>query len=134
HVMEAVRLADTLAAVRQKQRPGLAELYDATLSVFCMGYDAPMRLIEERIVVGNKVGQTPADAPAHPLQVDFDQTLKALRWTKTLEKSWVEAQEIKLDLREELDLNRSRLLHRLRLMDIDWGRPQAGSSKAQGTF
>ena len=41
---------------------------------------------------------------------------------------------LELDLREPNDLARSRLLHRLRLLGLDWGVPERGSRGARGSF
>ena len=40
HVIEAVRLAETLAALRDRPLPGLAELNEAAQAVLCFGSDA----------------------------------------------------------------------------------------------
>ena len=39
-----------------------------------------------------------------------------------------------LDLRKPYDQDRSRLFHRLRLLEIDWVRPTRSDIEAQGTF
>ena len=39
-----------------------------------------------------------------------------------------------LDLREETDRNRSALLHRLRLLGVDWGVPDTTGARGKGTF
>jgi hypothetical protein len=44
-----------------------------------MGDEAPMRLIERRLIVGERLGSTPESAPAVPLQRDFAQQQKSLR-------------------------------------------------------
>src|SRR5882724_3511644 len=41
---------------------------------------------------------------------------------------------MKLDLRKPIHLDRSRLLHRLRLLGIDWGTPADAVSGGKGTF
>ncbi|MDX6291493.1 MAG: hypothetical protein QOH50_568, partial [Kribbellaceae bacterium] len=41
---------------------------------------------------------------------------------------------VELDLRKPNDLEKSRLLHRLRILGIDWGRPAADERRNQGTF
>ena len=46
----------------------------------------------------------------------------------------MEAKEYDLDLRTDLGGGRSRLLHRLRLLGIDWGEYLGGRSGAKGTF
>src|SRR5262249_12190264 len=64
HVIEAVRLAETLAALRDRPLPGLPELNEATEAVFCFGDALPLRLIQERLIVGEALGAVPAETPA----------------------------------------------------------------------
>src|SRR5690606_23000038 len=70
HVIETVRLAEALAALREFGAPGLDELLDATRSVLCGGDAAPMALVHRRLVVGERLGGVPDDAPTSPLQRD----------------------------------------------------------------
>ena len=56
-VIEAVRLAEALAALRDLPMPGLAELHEATLTVLCHGDDAPMRLIRDKLEIGERTGR-----------------------------------------------------------------------------
>ena len=128
HIIEAVRLAETLATMRRLALPGLTELNEAARSVFCFDTDLPMRLIAQRLIVGNRMGDVPEDAPAVPLQQDIQREQKRLRMPPDeLEKA------LDLDLRKESDVDRSRLLHRLNLLGIPWGELQ-GAGKAKGTF
>ncbi|MFI6049054.1 DUF5682 family protein [Streptomyces violascens] len=127
HVIEAVRLAGTLAALRGRPLPGLAETTDAVRAVLCEGSDVPLGLIRERLVVGEVLGEVPDAAPAVPLQRDLVRTQRSLRLKpEALER------ELELDLRKETDAGRSRLLHRLRLLGIGWGEP--ARSRSTGTF
>ncbi|MEU9120296.1 DUF5682 family protein [Streptomyces sp. NPDC048506] len=128
HVIEAVRLAEGLATVRGRPLAGLAELDDAVRAVMGDGSDAPSALIHDRLVVGEVLGEVPEDAPAVPLQRDLTRLQRALRLKpEALER------ELELDLRKEIDAGRSRLLHRLRLLDIPWGEP-GRSRGSTGTF
>lgn len=128
HVIEAVRLADTLAAMRGRPLAGLGETIDAVRAVMCDGSDVPLALITDRLVVGDALGEVPPDAPAVPLARDLALEQRRLRLKpEALER------ELELDLRKELDTNRSQLLHRLRLLGIDWGQP-AESRNGKGTF
>lgn len=131
HIIEAVRLAESLAALRDRPLPGLPELQQAALSVFCFGNPTPLRLIEEKLIIGEAMGSVPAETPAAPLQHDFEQQTRRLRL-----KPEPTERLIDLDLRKPLDLERSHLLHRLLLLEVQWGRPgdraQRGGKNARG--
>ncbi|GAA3575555.1 DUF5682 family protein [Streptomyces osmaniensis] len=128
HVIEAVRLAQTLAAMRGRPLPGLSETTDAVRAVMCEGSDVPLALVQDRLVVGDVLGEVPRSASAVPLQRDLDRIQRRLRLKpEALER------ELELDLRKENDAERSRLLHRLRLLRVEWGEPVA-SRGSTGTF
>ncbi|MFI1103205.1 DUF5682 family protein [Streptomyces melanogenes] len=128
HVIEAVRLAGTLAAMRGRPVPGLTETTDAVRAVMCEGSDVPLALVHDRLVVGDVLGEVPDAAPAVPLQRDLTRAQRSLRLKpEALER------ELELDLRKETDAARSRLLHRLSLLGIGWGERSA-SRGSTGTF
>ncbi|QMU72663.1 DUF5682 family protein [Streptacidiphilus sp. P02-A3a] len=129
HVIEAARLAETLAVMRGRPVPGLAETLDAARAVLCEGSDVPLALISDRLVVGEALGAVPEGAPAVPLQRDLSRSQRALRL-----KPEPDERLLDLDLRKETDAARSRLLHRLRLLDIHWGRPADPRTASTGTF
>ncbi|MFT4174912.1 MAG: DUF5682 family protein [Rhodocyclaceae bacterium] len=129
HLIEAVRLAESLAALRERPQAGLDELGEALRTVVCLGDDAPMRLIERRLVIGERLGRIPAAAPAVPLQRDIEHQQKSLRL-----KPEASQRSLDLDLRQANDLARSHLLHRLHLLGIDWGEPTRAARAAKGTF
>ncbi|MFF8956404.1 DUF5682 family protein [Streptomyces sp. NPDC014894] len=128
HVIEAVRLAESLAVLRGRPLPGLAETVDAVRSVMCDGSDVPLDLVRDRLIVGDVFGEVPDDAPAVPLQRDLNRSQRSLRL-----KPEAPERELELDLRKETDAARSRLLHRLRLLSVHWGVPVAGRGST-GTF
>ncbi len=74
HVIEAVRLAETLAALRGRPLPGLGEATDAVRAVMCDGSDVPLALVRDRLVVGDVLGEVPDTVPAVPLQRDLERT------------------------------------------------------------
>ncbi len=129
HVIEAVRLAETLALVRGRPLAGLAEATDAVRAVLCEGSDVPLALIHDRMVVGDVLGGVPDGAPVVPLQRDLTAQQRSLR----LRAEAVE-RELDLDLRKDTDAARSRLLHRLRLLGIGWGTPVDSRTASTGTF
>ena len=59
HVIEAVRLAETLAAMRGRPLAGLTETTDAVRAVMCEGSDVPLALVHDRLVVGDVLGEVP---------------------------------------------------------------------------
>ncbi|MFB7711318.1 DUF5682 family protein [Streptomyces sp. NPDC056105] len=129
HVIEAVRLAETLAAMRGRPLAGLTETTDAIRAVMCEGSDVPLSLVHDKLVVGDVLGEVPDAAPAVPLQRDLTRLQRSLRLKpEALER------ELELDLRKETDAARSRLLHRLRLLDIGWGEPARSVRGSTGTF
>lgn len=127
HVIEAVRLSDMLATLRGRPLPDLSDIADVSRSVFCFDNDLPLRLISRELLVGHRLGELPDDVPMVPLQKDLQRLQTRLRLKP-------EAQErmLELDLRNDNDRERSHLLHRLRLLGIDWGTPAGASGK--GTF
>ncbi|WP_283137026.1 DUF5682 family protein [Rhizohabitans arisaemae] len=127
HVIEAVRLAGTLAALRDRPMPGLGELTEAVRAVLCDGEELPLDLVRRRLVVGERLGRVPASTPMVPLQRDLREELRRLRLRPA-----ATAADLDLDLRKPLDLERSRLLHRLGLIGIGWGTLREAGGK--GTF
>lgn len=127
HVIESVRLANTLAAMRNLSKAGLTELNEATLSVICNGEEILMQLIHEQLTVSNRIGSVPDEIPKPPLQVDIEKIQKRLRLPASAD--W---KDYMLDLRKENDLERSIFLHRLDLLGIPWGQKSLVSGK--GTF
>lgn len=132
HVMEAVRLAETLATLRRKKLPGIEELEEAALTVFAQGAKSQLDLIRDRLVIGRVVGQVPAKIPTMPLQKDVEQQIKSARLTK--DRDTAGPVEKTLDVRKPANLLASLLLHRLQLLGIPWGVMQAGSENALGSF
>ena len=127
-VIEAVRLGDSLAALRDLPMPGLAELHESIETVLCHGNSTPMDLIREKLEIGEKLGQVPAEAPAVPLQRDLEAQQRKVRL-----KPSAEITRLELDLRKDTDRMRSQLFHRLHLLDIPWGELQYVGGK-KGTF
>ncbi|HRI61535.1 MAG TPA: DUF5682 family protein, partial [Saprospiraceae bacterium] len=129
HVIEAVRLAESLAVLRNTELPGIEELREAAVTVLCNGAEKPLELIDQQLVIGDVLGVVPASLPVPPLKEDFEKQVKSCRLEKSTQEKTLE-----LDLREEAHLRKSRLLHRLDLLGIAWGREQAVGSGKQGRF
>ncbi|MGP3956675.1 DUF5682 family protein [Nonomuraea sp. 3N208] len=127
HVIESVRLAAGLAALRGRPLAGLSEVTEAARAVLCEGDDLAVELIQRRMVVGDRLGHVSDGTPMVPLQRDLREQQRRLKL-----KPEALDREIDLDLRKPLDLDRSHLLHRLRLLGVGWGTP--GQARGKGTF
>ncbi|HKA88471.1 MAG TPA: DUF5682 family protein [Haliangiales bacterium] len=128
NVVDAVRLAEALAALRDRARPGLRELTEATDAVFCFGDERPLHLVHDELIVGETLGQVPEDMPKVPLAEDLGRSQRRLRLPPLAAEKIYD-----LDLRKPNDRERSHLLHRLALLDVPWGEPLEREG-ALGTF
>lgn len=127
HVIEGVRLANALAAMRGRAHPGLSEVNEATEAVLCEGSDTRFGLIVRELVIGERLGSIPEHLPMVPLLADITKQQKSLRLRPD-----PTAKQVTLDLRKPNDLAKSHLLHRLAVLDIPWGEPEM--TTGQGTF
>ncbi|GAA1435456.1 DUF5682 family protein [Microlunatus lacustris] len=129
HVIEAVRLAETLAALRLRPLAGLAEVQEATRAVLCDGDDRAARMVTADLVVGEALGAVDPAVPMVPLEADLVATCRRLRVRRE-----PKTRVLDLDLRRGIDQERSQLFHRLRLLGIDWITPAESGVQSQGTF
>ncbi len=124
-VIDGVRLARTLSALKDGLAPTLADLRDAAVALLGHGERSTVKEALARVDVGTAVGQLPKGVSQTSIQSDFDRELARLKLEKY--RSTVK-QELSLDLRENrraksdesarLDLNRSSLFHRLRVLGV----------------
>lgn len=128
-VIEAVRLAESLAALRGRPLPGLIELNEATQTVLCFGDALPLRLISQKLIVSERLGEIPEEVPLAPLAQNLAPEQKRLRF-----RPQALQMQLDLDLRKPNDLDRSRLLHRLNLLGVAWGKRERQRGSQKGTF
>jgi hypothetical protein len=129
HVIESVRLAEALAALRGRPLAGLEEVTEGARAVLCEGSELLTALIQRQLVVGERLGAVPAATPMVPLQRDLHDQQRRLRLP-----AQAAPREVDLDLRKPTDLARSHLLHRLGLLGVRWGTPRQGRTQNIGTF
>ena len=129
HVIEAVRLAETLAGLRRRPLAGLAEVTEATRAVLCDGDELAVRYVTDHLVVGQALGSVNRDVPTVPLEADITRTCRTLRVRREAQVRFHD-----LDLRRPIDQARSQLFHRLRLLGLRWIVPAESSVQSQGTF
>ncbi len=131
HVIEAVRLANTLAVLRRTTWPGIEELREVAVTVLCEGAEKQLELIDQQLIIGDVLGAVPDDLEVPPLKADFETQVKSCR----LERK-TQLETLKLDLRKDAHTAKSRLLHRLQILGIPWGNLEGerDNSKRQGGF
>ena len=126
-VIDATRLAGSLAAIRGLPHPGLAELNEAIVGVMCGGLEKRFHSIHDQLVIGTAVGVLPDDSPAPPLVLDWQRQCQSLRL-----RAEAGVTTLNLDLRRPLDRRRSRFLHQLDLLEIGWA--TLATTRQTGTF
>jgi hypothetical protein len=129
HVIEAVRLAETLASLRGRPLAGLAEVTEATRAVLCDGDELEVRYVTDHLVVGQALGSVNKGVPTVPLEADLTRTCRSLRVRREAQLRFHD-----LDLRRPIDQARSQLFHRLQLLGLRWIVPAESSVQSQGTF
>lgn len=131
HLIGASRLADALAVMRGRPRPGLAEVLDAADSVFADHRRGTLPggvMLRRRLVIGDAIGDVPDDAPQVPLARDLaaHQRRCRLRPAST-------PRRVELDLRTASGRDRSHLLHRSSALGLRGCRLVEGRGSS-GTF
>ena len=126
-VIEAVRLAGTLCAMRGSRYPCLQDLRDAAVTTMGHGAFSELAVAVAETEIGRRIGTLPEGVSRTSVQEDFYRQIKELRLEKY---RTVELQNLDLDLRERLnikdpaaavlDLRRSFFLHRLRVLGISF--------------
>jgi hypothetical protein len=129
HVIEACRLADTLATLRERPVASLGDYRDAAVAVLGDGNPTLMTLIGRRWYFGSDLGAVPEEFPAAPLARDL-----ALEQSRLRVPAKADEKRYELDLREPLDRERSQLLRRLRILGVEWALPAQAIGRSKGTF
>jgi hypothetical protein len=131
-VIDGVRLAQTLSALKEGSAPTLVDLRDAAVALLGQGELTTVKDALARVEVGTAIGELPEGVSRTSIQSDFDRELARLRLEKY--RTAVK-QELDLDLRENrrvtseaaafLDLARSSFFHRLRVLEVSFALPVA---------
>lgn len=136
-VIEAVRLATTLAALNDSPAPVLRDLRDAALTCIGRGEKEVIAKALQEIEIGTAIGRLPKGILRTAIQDDFYRLMDELK----LEKYQTEKQqELELDLREDRyaktpegafrDRNRSTFLHRLEVLGVGFGKKEDARQQA----
>ncbi len=130
--VDAARLATTLATIRQQTIAGIDEMKEAAIAVFGQGETGALQLIEEQLIIGDRVGKVPGDIPQIPLQADLEKRIRSAYLKKYYQSATEDFKS--LDLRKPTNLKASRLLHQLLLLDIPFGQPVEAQEGKLGSF
>ncbi len=124
-VIEALRLAGSLAKLRGGVQPALRDLRDAAVTCMGGGNPASLALARADVEIGTRIGALPQGVSRTSIQEDFYRQLGEWKLEKYRD---IAAQDLALDLRENrnvssrkaafLDLYRSFFLHQLRVLGI----------------
>ena len=129
NVVDSVRFAETLAALRERSAPGLDELRESAITVLCRGEETLYSTIQRRLETGFDLGVVPSGAMTPPLAKDIEAESKRLR-LKREEKE----RNVDLDLRENSGRAKSRFFRRLAFIDVPWAEPREDERNSRGTF
>ena len=127
-VIEAVRLSQSLAAVRNRPSVGFEEVREAAVACLCFGEALLWQQLEQKLLLGAQVGEIPENAPLIPLLEDLQAHQKRLKL-----KPEALPKELSLDLRSDSGLAKSILLHRLNMLTVPWGE-LSDAGRSRGTF
>ena len=75
-------MRNSLAALRNLSLAGISELKEAAVAILCEGEKGLLQLIEEKLIIGDKIGEVPDEIPVVPLQQDLNVCIKSARLTK----------------------------------------------------
>ena len=124
-IIEGVRLARTLSAMKDGFAPTLRDLRDSAITLIGHGELSVVQEALAHVDVGTAIGELPEGVSRTSIQEDFERELRILKLDKY---NTTVKQELALDLRENrrvknaeaafLDLHRSAFLHRLRVLEI----------------
>ena len=123
-LIEAERLAVSLAAMRDRPAPGFEELREAAIACLCFGEALVWETISQRLLIGAEVGSIPDNVPLAPLLEDLQREQKRVRL-----KPEALDRELAVDLRSDsgarpLDAAASSCSARRPLGQADRRRPQ----------
>jgi hypothetical protein len=132
HLQAIIALSSNLSYLRDKPDAGLDELQLALESVLQLPKDILISKIQSKWIIGDKVGQVPANIPQTPLQSDLNKQIKTAR----LKNEFQSTQSIRKQLDVRVNANRmaSLLLHQLNILDIPWGTLEAVYDQVKGGF
>lgn len=128
-VIEAVRLAEALAMLRNGSRPALRDLRDAAVTCIGEGSFPAISMGVADTEIGTAIGTLPDGVSRTSIQEDFYRQLKDLKLEKY---RTIILQDLILDLRENrrvkseksafMDLHRSFFLHQLRILGVSFAK------------
>lgn len=134
--IEAVRLAEGLAALHRGSAPTLRDLHSAATTIFGQGEFAVVAEALARVDVGTAIGHLTSGVSQTSIQADFQLQLETLKLqdyrspvAKSLRLDLRENRRVKSEVAAFLDLRRSVFLHRLVALSIPFAKKQIASQQ-----
>lgn len=135
-VIEGVRLAQALAAIKGASAPSLADLRDAAITCLGQGYPESVAKFLKDVEIGDALGSLPEGVTRTALQDDFYHLIGGLKLEEYLKdkeqyikghtgKEWLDRRENRFAKTEDAalrDRNRSIFLHRLEVIGIGFAK------------
>ncbi len=112
-VIDATRLANLLARMREKVGPGLTELREATVACMLQGNDMVLEGIWERLLIGSTIGKVASTIGRTSLQEEFHREVE----TRKIPAS-DESADFWLHMTSGAHVGTSVFLHRLRVAQV----------------
>jgi len=148
-VIEAVRLAEGMASLRDAHAPTLRDLEDAAATCLGQGEPANVARFITDIAVGDALGKVPPGVLRTSIQDDFYRWVKDLRLEEYLKdkeqvikgatsKDWLDLRQDRFAKAEDAafrDRNRSTFLHRLTTLGVGFAENKTSAEdRAQSTY
>ena len=124
-VIDAYRLCNILARMREKVGPGLEEIRDATIACMLQGRSIVLDDVWRGRIIGNAIGKVSSIVGKTSLQEEFRREVGARRIPATDDKS-----DFWLHLTSDTGIGTSIFLHRLRASKIPFAVLESDASRA----
>ncbi|MCO6461058.1 MAG: hypothetical protein J5I59_06615 [Saprospiraceae bacterium] len=132
HTLESVNLARTLGNLRGWDIPGIDTIIEACVAVYNLDQLSDPENIIKEAFIGNDLGSVPLNLQNQALINDFENSTKACKLSKYMVDN--QSYELILDLRDPVQLEASKLLWRVQLLGINWGKEAYPTRSTKGTF
>jgi len=135
NVIEAVRLAEALAAMNEANAPALQDLQQGAVATLAAGDPTLLRDVFDVVEIGNAMGAVPDGVPRTALQLDFYAQARRFRLDKYLAEDAAAKTQRDPHVLQPLEIQGQDLTHdreahfflsRTNLLEVGWATPATG--------